>query len=274
MIIKSPLKYQGSKTKLINWIEEIAQYTPDQKWIEPFMGSGVVGFNINPSQALYADSNPHVIELFNNLKEISYFVDSFYTSIKSLSNNLQEQGEPFYYEMRKEYNIHKQAILLMFLNHTSYNGVMRFNRKGEYNVPFGKNKDKLSENYCKELQTRLLTFKKRITDEWFFITESYENVIVTAGTNDLIYCDPPYIERVSTYYGAWGDKEERLLHELLSNTSAKFVLSTWIEAKGERNPYFDELWSGFNVHTKEHLYRVGPKTKNRYPAIEALVTNY
>ena len=64
-----PLKIQGIKTKLVPLIRESVILSPDTLWVEPFMGSGVVGFNMEPRRALFADLNPHIIAFYNAVKD-------------------------------------------------------------------------------------------------------------------------------------------------------------------------------------------------------------
>jgi DNA adenine methylase len=66
-----PLKCQGIKTKLVEWIKDHSALASDGMWIEPFMGSGVVGFNVRPSRAIFADVNPHIINFYNAIKQKS-----------------------------------------------------------------------------------------------------------------------------------------------------------------------------------------------------------
>ena len=63
-----PLKCQGIKTKLVDWILDHVTLNEDGIWIEPFMGSGVVGFNVRPQRAVFNDANPHIINLYNAIK--------------------------------------------------------------------------------------------------------------------------------------------------------------------------------------------------------------
>lgn len=67
-IFVPPIKIQGIKTKLVEWIIDQINFEIEGKWIEPFMGSGVVGFNIRSKQAVFADKNPHIINFYNAIK--------------------------------------------------------------------------------------------------------------------------------------------------------------------------------------------------------------
>ena len=272
-VIKSPLKYQGSKLKLIPWIKEVAQFNPEeQTWIEPFLGSGVVGLNMNARFAHVNDINPHVIKLFTMMNEKSYFLDGMEATLKTHDEMLSRYGEEYYYEIREHFNENFNPNNLLFLNHTCFNGVMRFNQKGKFNVPYGKNPNKLSASNRESIYNRLRQAQE-ITKDWTFHSGDYKKMF-NAIDSDVIYLDPPYIDRVSNYYDSWTEENERELHELVMNTEARVVLSTWYEAKGKTNDYVKSLWGDLNLHTKDHRYSVGQTKANRYPVVEALLTNF
>ena len=65
-----PLKTQGIKTKLVPFILNAIKWEEGNqgRWIEPFMGSGVVAFNYQPQRALIADNNIHIIKLFQEIQ--------------------------------------------------------------------------------------------------------------------------------------------------------------------------------------------------------------
>ncbi|MDQ7046236.1 MAG: DNA adenine methylase [Sulfurovum sp.] len=66
-IFVPPIKSQGIKTKLVPWIKDVVPSRIEGTWIEPFMGTGVVAFNIRPDKAILADSNPHLINFYNGI---------------------------------------------------------------------------------------------------------------------------------------------------------------------------------------------------------------
>lgn len=111
-------------------------------------------------------------------------------------------------------------------------------------------------------------------NEWEFVCQDFQETIKLAESQDFIYCDPPYIGRHVDYYNSWNDEHEVKLHQILSNTNARFILSTWHSNQHRDNPYIDSHWADFCIITKEHFYHVGASEKNRKPMLEALVTNY
>ena len=66
-IFVPPIKIQGIKTKLVPLIKKNVVVDRDSVWYEPFMGSGVVGFNVMPQRAVFADTNPHIIAFYNQI---------------------------------------------------------------------------------------------------------------------------------------------------------------------------------------------------------------
>jgi DNA adenine methylase len=99
-------------------------------------------------------------------------------------------------------------------------------------------------------------------------------LIENASEDDFIYCDPPYIDRYNDYFNSWNEYDENRLCVVLSQTKAKFLLSTWRSNKYRENVYIKSLWSGFNIDAKEHFYHLGASEKNRNSMTEALISNF
>ena len=76
------------------------------------------------------------------------------------------------------------------------------------------------------------------------------------------------------YFNGWTENDEYKLFELLSQTKARFILSTWHHNEFRRNDMIDKLWGKFNILTKEHFYHSGASIENRHPIVEALVCNF
>ena len=104
--------------------------------------------------------------------------------------------------------------------------------------------------------------------------KSFAEIIPLATKNDIIYCDPPYYGRHVDYYNGWTEKDEELLFHLLSETKAKFILSTWHHNDWRQNEMIEKYWGKFNVVTKDHFYHNGGSIENRRTVVEALVCNF
>ncbi|MFI5142036.1 MAG: DNA adenine methylase, partial [Bacteroidia bacterium] len=90
----------------------------------------------------------------------------------------------------------------------------------------------------------------------------------------FIYCDPPYYGRYVDYYNGWTEQDEELLFQLLSETKAKFILSTWHHNDWRENEMITKFWNKFNIFTKDHFYHNGGNIENRRTIVEALICNF
>ena len=153
--------------------------------------------------------------------------------------------------------------------------MIRFNRKGAFNIPFCRKPQRFARAYITKITNQVSHVVKLIrAKDFVFRRQSFEKTIAQAGAQDLVYCDPPYIDRHTDYYNAWDGEHEESLFKVLSNTPAKFILSTWHHNDFRKNKYIESLWGKFNLLTRAHFYHVGASEHNRNPMIEAIITNY
>jgi DNA adenine methylase len=270
-----PLKCQGIKTKLVDWIKDHAILENDGTWIEPFMGSGVVGFNVRPNRAVFSDVNPHIINFYNAIK--SGEIDSSIARefLEKEGALLQKKGEDHYYEVRERFNKKSSSLDMLFLNRACFNGVMRFNRKGGFNVPFGHKPERFAKAYITKIANQIKYVSQAVSQyDWQFVCSDFETTITAASQSDFIYCDPPYAGRHVDYFNSWSEENEQELYELLKAAPAKFILSTWHSNQYRKNDALEKYSSEFTVLTREHFYHVGASEKNRNPMLEAIVLNY
>ncbi len=270
-----PLKCQGIKTKLTEWIKDHAALEEPGTWFEPFMGSGVVGFNVRPRKAVFADINPHIINFYNAIKDGSITAGIAKEFLEHEGEILQKQGESYYYEVRERFNKDSKPLDMLFLNRACFNGVMRFNKKGIFNVPFGHKPQRFAKAYITKISNQINYVSDAVSQyDWTFTSVDFRKLIPAATQSDFVYCDPPYIGRHVDYYNSWGEQEEQELYDLLSATSAKFILSTWHSNRYRSNPALEKYTYRFTILTREHFYHVGASETNRNPMLEAIVLNY
>jgi DNA adenine methylase len=270
-----PLKCQGIKTKLAEWIKDHSTFENNGTWFEPFMGSGVVGFNVRPRRAIFADVNPHIINFYNAIKSSEVTAGIAKEFLEHEGDLLQKQGESYYYEVRERFNKDSKPLDFLFLNRACFNGVMRFNKKGGFNVPFGHKPQRFAKAYITKIANQIKYITQSVSQyDWTFVCLDFRKLIPTATDGDFIYCDPPYIGRHVDYYNSWGEQEERELYDLLSATPAKFILSTWHSNRYRSNPAIEKYTYRFTILTREHFYHVGASEENRNPMLEAIVLNY
>ena len=152
--------------------------------------------------------------------------------------------------------------------------MMRFNRRGEWNIPFCKKPERFSKAYITKIVNQVRAARSIIQPKWQFRSVSFEETISEAREEDIIYCDPPYMGRSVDYFGGWKESEEHKLFQMLSSTEARFILSTWHHNEYRENQLIAQYWSQFNMVTREHFYHAGAKLHNRRSIVEALIFNF
>ncbi len=270
-----PIKIQGIKTKLVPLIKESVVMSNSSVWIEPFMGSGVVGFNIEPHRAVFADTNPHIIEFYNQIKSGKITARIVRSFLESEGKKLEDGDCEYYYAVRARFNKEHNPLDFLFLNRSCFNGMIRFNRDNEFNVPYGHKPQRFAKAYVTKIVNQVVHVEELLKrNSWEFLCQPFQDTINMASKNDFIYCDPPYIGRHVDYYDSWDEESEIALHEVLVNSDAKFMVSTWDHNDYRRNDYISKVWGDCEEITHDHFYHVGAKEKNRNPVVEALLTNY
>ncbi|GHT42220.1 site-specific DNA-methyltransferase (adenine-specific) [Bacteroidia bacterium] len=278
-VIVPPIKSQGIKTKLVPWIMEVAPKVSG-RWVEPFVGTGVVAFNSRYKNAILNDTNPHIINFYKSVqnKTISApLMKNYLEREGKLLSIADNNGYEHYLSVRSRFNSGEFSPLdFIFLSRAGFNGMMRFGSKGNWNIPFCKKPDRFAQAYITKIVNQLSAVSQIIQPEpeWTFYNKSFAEIIPLADENDIIYCDPPYYGRHVDYYNGWTEDDEDNLFQLLSETKAKFILSTWHHNDWRENEMIKKYWSKFNVLTKDHFYHNGGSVENRREVVEALVCNF
>lgn len=270
-----PIKCQGIKSKLIPEIRHIVQNVTYDRWIEPFMGSGVVGFNIRPDYAIFADSNPHLVRFYSDLQTGKLTPSIVKLYLQNEGDCLEKTEGENYYTVRNRFNKEPNSLDFLFLNRACFNGMIRFNSKGGFNVPFCRKPTRFAQAYITKIVNQVKYIQEIIQlKKYSFLCQPFNVTLKAAMKNDLVYCDPPYIGRHVDYFDSWDESQEFLLHDMLISSGAKFILSTWHSNDFRKNNYIETLWTDLHILTKEHFYHVGASEKNRNPILEALITNF
>jgi len=270
-----PIKSQGIKTKLVPWIQSIVPSDFNGTWIEPFMGTGAVAFNVAPRRAILCDTNPHLVNFYASIASGEITPEVVKEFLNREGETLLSKGEDHYYFVRDRFNSEHSPLDFLFINRAGFNGMIRFNRKGCFNIPFCRKPQRFAQAYITKISNQVSWVSKVIkAKEFTFKCQDFKKTIEEALPTDVIYCDPPYIDRHVDYYNGWDDSNERELFNKLSSFGGRFILSTWHHNDYRENEYVKNMWSEHSVLTREHFYHVGAKEKNRNPVIEALVTNF
>ena len=179
--IKPFLKWAGGKTQLI---PHLTKFIPEEfnKYIEPFIGGGAFYFHLNPFRAIISDSNEELIMTYQVIR------DNVGEVIKILET--YENNEDFFYKIRSlDVNMlsnTQRAARVIYLNKTCYNGLYRVNKKGQFNVPYGKRKVSFLN---KDI---LLNANKFLQNTVIEHSDYLDSLKKYAQPGDFIFLDPPY----------------------------------------------------------------------------------
>lgn len=284
MMIIPPLKIQGKKTKLISFINECAEKILDESpeidiWIEPFMGTGVVSFNCPKSikRVVCADINPHIINFYKAIQSGEINADKVTEQLGYHGQELAKYGYDYYRKIKDEFNGNKDPMLFLFLSRTGFNGMMRFNRKGEWNLPFCKINTRLNEKNVEMLAESVKEISDEIhSREYIFHNEDFKAFISSETEeykgNSMLYCDPPYLGLYTDYFCGWDESNEKELSDLLKDKI--FILSTWSNNGVKDNEAIGKYWGDYKKFDLEHFYNVAAKAENRRKITESLICNY
>ncbi len=267
-----PVKCQGIKTKLVPFIAKSIVWDGSGKWVEPFLGSGVVLFNILPQRAFVADTNKHIIQVYKDIQSGTIDEMVVLEYLEKHGKILVEEGEEYYYEMRDQFNALGGSLRFLFLNRSCFNGMMRFNSSGEFNVPFNHKPNRYRKAYVTKIVNQVAYIRKILKNrDWTFHAIDWKETYHNVNANDFVYLDPPYIGRHTDYYNTWTDEDAVELAERTLELDAGYALSMWKKNKYRENDHLEDHWDGLTEETFSHFYHIGPSESLRNKMIEALM---
>jgi DNA adenine methylase len=195
--LRPPLKWAGGKRWQVPHLVPLWQAHRHRRLVEPFCGGLAVTLGLLPTRALLNDVNPHLINFYNWLKRGLVVEGKF------------DQREKGYYRARKRFNEllatggaegREAAALFYYLNRTGYNGLCRFNSRGQFNVPFGQHP---ALNYKYDFTEYVDVFA-----EWTFTSTHFKDVPL--APDDFVYADPPYDVEFTRYSKDGFDWEDQV----------------------------------------------------------------
>ncbi len=201
------IKFIGSKTR---FAEHICSSFPEKykTYFEPFVGSGAVLGCLRPKRAIAADTMRPLIEMWQSLKRSpKELIESYAESHEKFLRDRQGTYDAVKARFNKGHNPHD----FLFISRTCYGGVIRFRRDGYLSTPIGPHKPILP----KEFAQRALEWHLVVQNTEFVIAD-YAEIVEAAGANDVVYCDPPYIDSQKIIYGAQDFTLRRLYIDLLA----------------------------------------------------------
>ena len=292
-IVRSPLFYVGDKRKLM---PQIKTHFPSHidRFIEPFVGGGSVFMNVDADGFLLKDLNHIVIQIHSMLSSYCDRKDDFFREVFSLINKYgltsrflgipQEHGKSSdckdvnreaYNRMKIDFNSggKKDIMLLYLLIIYGFNHMIRFNKKGEFNLPVG-NLD-FNENVYNALNDYFAQTERK-QPQWHSQDYSAFLAEIEFRKDDLVYLDPPYLISSSEYNKMWNEECERnLIREMdrLDAMGVRFAVSNAITYRGKKNDIFGDWAKKYNIHPISSNY-ISYWDNSRKESGEVLVTNY
>lgn len=254
---KPVLKWAGGKTQMLDILKENMP-AKFKKYIEPFIGGGALFFELEPTNAIIADSNPELINLY---KIIAENVDELIQELKEMKNE-----EEYYYSIRainpEILTDVSRAARTVFLNRTCFNGLYRVNKQGKFNVPFGKYKN---PKICDEENLRAVS---KVLKNTTIIHSDYKDVLRKyAEPGDFIFLDPPYIPISQNSDFKRYTKEqfyEEDQRELAKEVKRLRDIGCHVLLTNSNHPLVHELYEEFEIsvhQTKRNINSVASKRK-------------
>ncbi len=269
-----PIKCQGIKTKLVPFILRNIEWVADgtARWIEPFLGSGVVAFNLAPEHAILADTNEHIIGFYQDIYRGEISQTTVRRFLEQEGRKLQTYGADYYYEVRERFNDKGSSLDFLFLNRSCFNGLMRFNRQGKFNVPFGHKPNRFSKAYITKIVNQVGWIARRMRGRrWQFRVAPWHQILDVAQPEDFVYIDPPYIGRHTDYHVSWDKAEAEKLSMMTGSLACGYAVSMWLQNRYRKNEHIERCWSESEMRIVRHFYHVGSRENLRNEMYEALL---
>lgn len=267
-----PLKIQGIKTKAIPFIKDSINWEGSGRWIEPFVGSAVVPFNIKPERALLGDANPHLILFYTAIQQGIVTSATVRAFLEREGARLLRDGQEHYYRVRARFNEKHDPHDFLFLNRACFNGLMRFNKKGHFNTPFCRKPERFRPAYITKICNQVQRAADSMADKsWEFVCADWPDILRESREGDFVYCDPPYTGRFTDYFNAWNDDDATRLESRLKSLSCPFLYSMWSENRYRKNERLHKEFSEYEIRIFPHFYHLGAAEKLRNGMMEALV---
>jgi DNA adenine methylase len=283
--MKPLIKYRGGKSSEIPNIEKhIPRYKG--RYIEPFFGGGALYFYLEPKQAIINDINSKLIAFYKGVKNHYFVLRTELDEIEKIyeanrrqfdalkrqtpNERVEDKNEALYYQIRDMFNDltdkrYSDALLYFFINKTAYSGMIRYNSKGEFNVPFGR---------YTHLNTTLVTKNhSNLLAKADIYNTDYKDIFDMAQPDDFIFLDPPY-DCVFSDYGneeykdGFNDDSHITLAEDIKSLNCSVLLVIG------RTPLTEKLYGDMIIDEYAKNYSVNIRNRFKSVATHILVANY
>ncbi|MSD83785.1 Dam family site-specific DNA-(adenine-N6)-methyltransferase [Lactobacillus curvatus] len=272
--LKPFTKWVGGKRQLLGNLKE---YLPESynHYYEPFLGGGALFFSLAPQSATINDLNVDLINIYHVIKKKP---EQLIDELRIHENN---NSKEYYLDIRsvdRDERIFKmtdvqKAARIMYMLRVDFNGLYRVNSKGQFNVPYGSNKNpKIVDD-----ETIINISQYLNNADINILSTDFENVVKDARKGDLVYFDPPYIPLTETssftsYTKDGFNYEDQVrLRDVCLNLSRKGVS---VMISNSDTPLTRELYAGFNINTVNAKRNINSNAKKRGFINELIITTY
>ena len=289
------VKWAGGKGQLLDVLKSNLPKdlgTTIRKYAEPFVGGGALLFALlneySFDEVYICDNNKELINAYSAIKDCCGELIQMLANMQSKysSCDTEEERQEYYYEQRDRYNTLilnndtrvEKAALFIFINRTCFNGLYRVNRKGCYNVPFGKH---ANPTIC---DTENLLKISEILQNVIMRSCDYHDVLSFADENTLVYIDPPYrpLNATSGFTSytedQFNDQNQIELADMYKELSAKGVKVMLSNSDphnvDENDNFFDYLYADFTILRVDASRMINSKASSRGKIKELLIKNY
>ena len=283
--MKPMLKYRGGKSKEI---QHFLDHMPDYhgRYVEPFFGGGALYFYLEPQDAIINDINTQLIGFYRGVAEDYQQVHEELVQLEARyranradfdqlkaqtpDQRVEDRNEGLYYEIRDMFNgiipaRYSPATIYYFINKTAYSGMIRYNARGEYNVPFGR---------YKHFNTNLVTTEhSHLLQNAQILNADYSEVFDMVEPDDFVFLDPPY-DCIFSDYGneeyrdGFNEAAHRLLAERFRQLNCRALLVIG------RTPLTEELYGDLIIDEYAKSYAVNIRNRFHSEASHILIANY
>jgi DNA adenine methylase len=238
MSLNPIVKWSGGKK---DEIKNIIPHLPETYdiYLEPFVGGGALFFHLNPKKAVINDVHNELIDFYQSIKDGKS--QEIYDFMKKHSNE-----EETYYKVRAydHTDCLDNAKRFYYLRKTCYRGMLRYNNKGEFNIPYGRYKNYNFEDIKNKEYEKLLKRTEIFNKDFEYIFENYNN------EHNFMFLDPPYDSEFTDYgYCTFGKEEHKKLATCFKNTDIKCLMIIG------KTPFIEELYNDYIVDEYDKKYR-------------------
>lgn len=265
--VKPFLKWAGGKSQLLPILRKVIPRT-FRKYFEPFLGGGALFFDLGASSAFLSDTNEELVNAYQVVKSSPSELVETLSKYQVTKNN--------YYKIRslEPTNLGdiERAARFIYLNKTCFNGLHRVNKQGQFNTPFGHNKNVNLVN-----DTNLFNASRLLKSAEIRCIDYQKLLLAEATTGDFIYLDPPYLpigkysdfkRYTKIFFYEEDHRKLSVLFKALDERGCKVLLSN------SYHPTIETLYKGFNIQMVQAARFINCKGRQRGNVNELIISNF